>query len=141
LRSSIRLKKLHLEFSATPHSITIHGDPWRLQQVFRNLLGNAIKFTPDGGTLRISTTVAGLYGQVAISDTGCGIARSALSEIFKPFAQIREPRIGNDGLGLGLSIAHRLIELHDGTLEGQSEGRGLGATFIARLPLAETSSA
>jgi PAS domain S-box-containing protein len=139
MRPLAGLKKLHLELSATPHSIVIHGDPWRLQQVFRNLLGNAIKFTPEGGTIRVTTAVAGLHAKVAISDTGCGIGPRDLGEIFKPFSQIGEPRKGNDGLGLGLSIAHRLVELHDGTLEAQSEGRDLGSTFTASLPLAEAS--
>jgi PAS domain S-box-containing protein len=137
IRPLAELKKLHLQLSADPFDVTIHGDRWRLQQVFRNLLGNAIKFTCESGTVRVATTVVGAHAQVSVSDTGRGIAAGDLNKIFAPFAQLSEPRSSNDGLGLGLSIAHGIIELHGGTLEAHSEGVGRGSTLVVRLPIAQ----
>jgi PAS domain S-box-containing protein len=136
VRPLAEIKKIRLELSAHPHSIVTHGDAWRLQQVFRNLLGNALKFTSEHGVVRVSSTTVGDRAEVSISDTGRGIERGDLKKIFTPFAQLREPSTGNDGLGLGLSIAHGLVELHGGTLEARSDGPGRGSTFVVRLPLA-----
>jgi signal transduction histidine kinase len=116
----------------------VWGDPVRLEQVFTNLLQNAIKFTPPGGTVVIAYVVSHETLQVTVTDTGVGIAADALARILDPFAQSdagREARHG--GLGLGLTIAKEIVELHGGSLTAWSAGQGNGSTFCVHLPLAE----
>ncbi|MEP7218379.1 MAG: PAS domain S-box protein [Bacteroidota bacterium] len=116
-----------------------HGvvaDPVRLQQIFWNLLRNAIKFTPEGG--RISVTTGETEGRlcVEIRDTGIGIEPDVLPRIFNPFEQ-GERTITRQfgGLGLGLAISRMLVDMHGGTLRAESPGRNLGTTFILEFPL------
>jgi PAS domain S-box-containing protein len=136
LRPLAELKHIQLEFSAHPHKIDVRGDALRLHQVFRNLIGNAIKFTPEQGAIRTSISIVDRHAEVAITDTGCGIAKDALASIFTPFGSGMRRRASNGGgLGLGLSIAKRLVELHDGIISAQSPGMDRGATFRVRLPL------
>ena len=111
----------------------------RLQQVFTNLVKNAIKFTPPGGTVAIETRDAGEGSvSVSVSDNGLGIEPHALPRIFDAFEQG-----GTDitrlfgGLGLGLSISKALVDLHGGTIHVHSDGRGKGAVFTVVLPVAE----
>ncbi|MEO6789066.1 MAG: ATP-binding protein, partial [Chthoniobacteraceae bacterium] len=110
-------------------------DPARLQQVFWNLIKNALKFTPTGGTITVNThndadgTIA-----ISIEDTGIGIGAEALPHIFKAFEQgdiAGQHRYG--GLGLGLAISHAIVEVHGGTISAESEGVGRGATFAVSL--------
>jgi signal transduction histidine kinase len=110
------------------------GDPLRLRQVFRSLLCNAIKFTPEEGHVRIAIAVDAAHAEVVITDTGRGIEPEALANLFEPFAHARNAAARKDGLGLGLSIAQRLIELHGGSIEAQSAGVNRGASFRVRLP-------
>jgi signal transduction histidine kinase len=113
------------------------GDGTRLQQVVWNLLTNAIKFTPSGGRVTISLQEQEGYAALSVSDTGEGIAAEFLPHVFEMFRQA-EPantrRYG--GLGIGLSIVRRLVELHGGTIAAESAGPGCGATFRVLLPLA-----
>jgi len=111
-------------------------DPERLQQIVTNLLSNAIRFTPPGG--RIDITCARLAEKIdlRVSDTGRGIPAEALPHIFEQYWQGRRPADDDSGLGLGLSISRRLVELHGGEIEAVSEGEGLGATFVIQFPLA-----
>ncbi|MEO5930929.1 MAG: PAS domain S-box protein [Candidatus Kapaibacterium sp.] len=118
-----------------------HGvvaDPVRLQQIFWNLLRNAIKFTPEGG--RISVTTGETEGRlcVEIRDTGIGIEPDVLPRIFNPFEQ-GERTITRQfgGLGLGLAISRMLVDMHGGTLRAESPGRNLGTTFILEFPLTD----
>lgn len=130
-------KQLIVEQRLAPASARVDADPVRLQQIFWNLLRNAIKFTPAGGTVRIETTIAGSAVSVAICDTGIGIDPGQLSRIFTAFEQGDEDvaaRFG--GLGLGLAICDALVQAHQGTITAESPGRGLGATFTVCLPLA-----
>ncbi len=119
------------------HAISHHvmGDKVRLKQVFWNLINNSFKFTPEGGSIRIRSFNPE-PGSVAIEvkDTGIGIAAEVISLLFKPFRQegTETTRIFG-GLGLGLTIAKEIIELHHGTLTAVSEGRGRGATFTITL--------
>jgi CheY-like chemotaxis protein/anti-sigma regulatory factor (Ser/Thr protein kinase) len=111
------------------------GDPERLQQVFWNLFSNAIKFTPKNGRVRVSVESVGSTVEVVVADTGLGIDPEFLPRIFDRFTQddsssTRHAR----GLGLGLSIARQLVELHGGSIEAQSPGVGHGSTFTARFP-------
>jgi PAS domain S-box-containing protein len=121
-----------------PDASPITGDPERLQQIFWNLLSNAVKFTGRGGRVDIRLGRAGGHAEIAITDTGIGIARDFLPHIFERFRQAdasfsRE----RGGLGLGLSISRQLAEMHGGTLQASSEGLGHGSTFRLRLPLVE----
>jgi signal transduction histidine kinase/ActR/RegA family two-component response regulator len=117
--------------------VWLDADPTRLSQVFSNLLNNAAKYTEPGG--RIDFSAALEEGQVVIrvTDSGIGIRADMLSEIFEMFTQADYSleRI-NAGLGVGLTLARKLIELHGGTIQAQSAGQGLGSTFIVRLPQA-----
>lgn len=112
------------------------GDSQRLLQVFRNLLANSLKFTPPGGRVKIVTAVANAELAVRISDTGTGIAADFLPHVFERFRQADGSTTRSQGgLGLGLAIVRRLVELHGGTVTAASEGIGKGATFEVRLPL------
>ncbi|UQA56287.1 PAS domain S-box protein [Polyangium aurulentum] len=116
---------------------SILGDAARLQQVIWNLLNNAIKFTPKGGRVQIQVERAGASVEIAVKDTGQGIAPEFLPHVFEPFRQADGSTTRmHGGLGLGLAIVKSLVELHGGTIRALSEGAGKGATFIVRLPLA-----
>jgi signal transduction histidine kinase/ActR/RegA family two-component response regulator len=108
------------------------GDPERLQQVAWNLLSNAIKFTPAGGSVRATMAQAGDSVSVTIADTGDGIDAECLPRVFERFQQVGGKR--REGLGLGLAIVKELVELHGGTIQARSEGKGRGAEFIVLLP-------
>ncbi len=142
LRPSAEAKGLNVELvmkQAVPAQV--RADSTRLQQVLSNLMNNAIKFTPAGGLVTVTTDVtAGATVEVSITDTGKGIDPEFLPFLFDRFSQAdgsaaRE----HGGLGLGLSIVHRLVELHGGTVAGRSEGAGRGATFVVSLPSADAS--
>jgi signal transduction histidine kinase/CheY-like chemotaxis protein len=128
-------RSIRLQFIQDPAGSWVLGDPDRLQQVFWNLLFNAIKFTPKNGRVRISVQSIGSNVEVVVSDTGLGIDAEFLPRIFERFTQgdsssTRAAR----GLGLGLSIARQLAELHGGTIRAESEGLGHGSTFTAVFP-------
>ena len=114
------------------------GDPARLQQVVSNLVSNAIKFTPSGGKVHVTLACRGTYTEIAVTDTGEGIAPAFLPHVFDRFRQ-QDGSIArrHGGLGLGLAIARDLIALHGGTIEAASGGEGQGATFTVRLPIRE----
>src|ERR1700682_5450984 len=135
-QSEIEQKKLalHLDLAAT--KVDLLADPARLQQIFWNLIKNAVKFTPEGGRLTISTSnEADGELRMSITDTGLGIDRDALPKIFDAFEQAEQTRLG--GLGLGLAISKALIEMHDGRIVAESGGRDQGSTFSVFFPVAE----
>jgi signal transduction histidine kinase len=112
------------------------GDESRLQQVFWNLLTNAIKFTPRGGTITAKLQDIGGHAQVTIADTGIGIKPELLPYVFDRFRQADGSTTRrHGGLGLGLSIVRHLVELHGGTASVTSPGEGKGSTFQVTLPL------
>ena len=113
------------------------GDHARLQQVVWNLLSNAMKFTPEGGGVRITLDVTESRVELVVSDTGAGIAPEFLPHVFERFRQgdARVTRV-HGGLGLGLAIVRHLTEMHGGSVAAVSAGEGKGATFIVRLPTA-----
>ncbi|MCX5963759.1 MAG: ATP-binding protein [Cyanobacteria bacterium] len=117
-------------------SLTVLGDAERLQQVLSNLLSNAIKFTPAGGRVDITLSQVDDQAQIQISDTGKGIAAELLPYIFERFYQV-DSSISktSQGLGLGLAIVQQLVELHGGTVQAESPGKGQGTTLTVRLPL------
>jgi CheY-like chemotaxis protein/anti-sigma regulatory factor (Ser/Thr protein kinase) len=115
--------------------VTLRGDPVRLAQIFGNLLTNAAKFTPAGGTIDVLVDRGQGRVRVAIRDNGRGIARDQLSRIFEPFVQVdRACDALRGGLGLGLAIVSDLVERHGGTISVHSDGSGQGSTFTVELP-------
>lgn len=114
----------------------VRGDPARLQQVFWNLLNNAIKFTPRGGKVLVALERVNSHVEVTIGDTGVGIASEFLPFVFERFRQADASSTrAHGGLGLGLSIVKELVELHGGRVRAASEGAGLGASFSVHLPV------
>lgn len=116
-------------------ALPFHGDPERLLQIVGNLLSNAIKFTPSGGRVTVMSEVTPTSVELSIRDTGSGIAPHMVPVIFDAFRKADASSTRrNSGLGLGLTIARRLVELHGGTLTAQSDGEGCGALFRVNLP-------
>ncbi len=126
-----------------PEPVYVNADPVRLAQVFSNLLSNACKFTEPGGRIQLTAGQHGSNAVVSVRDTGAGIGSDELEAIFEMFSQVDKTlERSQGGLGLGLSLAKRLAELHGGTIEAHSEGHGLGSEFTVRLPiLADTPEA
>jgi CheY-like chemotaxis protein/two-component sensor histidine kinase len=115
--------------------IHLHADAARLVQVFANLLTNSCKYTSPGGRITVDASKVGNYVVVAIEDTGVGIQHDKLESIFEPFVQIdRDAGHSNGGLGIGLTLVKRLVEMHGGSVEASSQGRDLGSRFVVRLP-------
>jgi signal transduction histidine kinase/ActR/RegA family two-component response regulator len=127
-----------LRIDLPPEPVLLDGDPVRLSQVLSNLLNNAAKYTPDGGHIQLRAVRDGNHVEISVSDTGIGILPEMLPKVFKMFSQM-EPAWdrSHGGLGIGLSLVKRLIELHGGTIEARSEGLGKGSEFVVRLPVAE----
>ena len=135
-QSDIDHKHLGLDLQLKAARVHLKADPARLQQVFWNLIKNAVKFTPEGGRLTIQTSNDDDHQLcVEVSDTGCGIDAQSLPRIFKAFEQGERARFG--GLGLGLAISKALVETHHGTITASSAGCDQGATFTAHFPLSE----
>ncbi len=119
-----------------PLACEVEGDPARLQQVVWNLVGNAIKFTPKSGHVRVVVQRSGSYAEVVVRDDGPGIAAEFLPHLFERFRQADASRTRrHGGLGLGLALVKHLVEMHGGTVGVESEGEGKGATFVVRLPI------
>jgi CheY-like chemotaxis protein len=120
-----------------PRVEAIPGDPDRLEQVVWNLLSNAVKFTPSAGMVQVRLSQRGSYVELAVEDTGQGIAPEFLPHVFERFRQADggTNRV-HGGLGLGLAIVKHLVELHGGGIQALSEGLERGSTFVIRLPVA-----
>ena len=129
---------IHLDDEAIP----VFGDPARLQQVQANLLSNASKYSPNGSEVRLEVRREGDQALIRVSDAGRGIEPEVLPRIFELFVQgkqsIERPE---GGLGIGLTLARSLVELHHGTVEAQSPGLGAGSVFTVRVPLASAAAA
>jgi PAS domain S-box-containing protein len=120
--------------------LLVEGDFARLSQVFANLLSNSTKYTDRGGKIRVQLERQGDEAVVCVSDTGIGIPREALDQVFDMFSQVKshQPR-AQGGLGIGLALVRSLVEMHGGKVEASSEGPGRGSTFTVRLPLMQTN--
>lgn len=112
-------------------SVTIEADPVRMHQIVSGLIDNAFKYTEDDGSIWVRVEIEGGFVVIAVGDTGIGIADDMLEEVFEMFRQVDSSR---GGLGLGLTLAKRLTELHGGTLLATSPGLGKGSEFVLRLP-------
>jgi PAS domain S-box-containing protein len=125
-----------IDVSLPKEPIYLTGDPVRLVQIFSNLLSNSCKYTPTGGQIQLNAERQGSDVVIAVRDTGMGIPPDQLSSIFEMFTQVGLPaEKAQGGLGIGLALSKRLVELHDGTIEALSEGPGKGSQFVVRLPI------
>ncbi len=136
-RIAAQTKGVFVERHLDREAARVMGDASRLQQVVWNLVSNAVKFTPKDGRVKVTLTRADRTIELSVSDTGEGIPKEFLPFVFEPFRQAdNSPMRTHGGLGLGLSIARQLVELHGGNIEAESDGPGLGARFVVRLPVA-----
>ncbi|MEW6758237.1 MAG: PAS domain-containing sensor histidine kinase [Acidobacteriota bacterium] len=124
-----------VETRQAPGDLRVHGVPLRLQQVFVNLIQNALHFSAEGATVRVTTSSEGGQAVVSVEDSGPGIASEILPRLFEPFSSGRK-----GGTGLGLAIAKRTVEAHGGVLSARNNHAGPGATFTVRLPLERESA-
>ena len=132
----IRKQAIRLEFTDSPQPLFVRGDAGRLQQVFRNIISNAVKFTPDAGSIRIAIGEVAGAAQITVADSGVGITPEFLPFVFDIFRQQEQGlRRKYDGLGIGLSLVKQLTELHQGTVAISSAGIGTGTEVTIRLPL------
>ena len=140
-RPIISARKHALSIDLPNEEVWIDGDQARLGQVIANLLNNAAKFTPSGGRIWLRMERQGNDAVISIADTGMGIAADVLPHVFDMFTQapvaIHTPR---DGLGVGLTLVRRLVELHRGSVTANSKGLGHGSEFVVRLPLAQSAT-
>ncbi len=136
LRHSADAKGIRLREVLDPLAGPVRGDPGRLQQCFWNLISNAVKFTPKGGTVQVSLERVNSHLEVCVIDNGEGIKAEFLPHVFERFRQAdASTSRRHAGLGLGLSIVKNLVELHGGTIRAKSAGEGHGATFCIELPV------
>jgi signal transduction histidine kinase len=129
---------VHLE---TDESVWVEADPTRLVQIVANLVHNAAKYTPFAGKIRVSIQQRDDQAVVSVMDTGVGIPADKLAHIFELFTQLESSARGSDGgLGIGLSLAKQLVDLHGGEIRAESEGPGCGSTFTVVLPAIEAAT-
>jgi signal transduction histidine kinase len=130
-------KEIEIVLSVDPGVGAISGDPDRLRQIVWNLLTNSLKFTSKGGRIDVTLTEAGPDAVIRVKDNGSGISPEVLPHIFERFRQgSSSPARKHGGLGIGLALVRHLVEMHGGTVVGESDGDGQGATFTVRVPLA-----
>lgn len=141
-RPAAEAKEIDLSVEWEGDSFEVLGDPARLQQAVGNLIGNGIKFTPEGGKVFVRVGREGSEAFIEVTDTGRGIAPELLEHLFERFRQGEGQTIERQsGLGLGLSITRHLIELHAGSVVASSAGEGQGATITIRMPLHDSDGA
>ena len=117
-------------------SLLLDADPVRLAQVVGNLLTNAAKYTDPGGHVTLTVEALGTQAVIRVRDTGIGIAPDMVPKVFDLFVQVETAADRTQGgLGIGLTLVKRLVELHGGTVEARSDGSGRGSEFVVRLPL------
>ena len=139
VRASATARNIDLSMTLWPSSLTVMGEPVRLQQIAWNLVSNAIKFTDPGGKVNITTQRDGSQALLTVVDTGVGIEPEFLPHVFDRFRQADgSTSRRHGGLGLGLAIADALAKMHSGCLAAESDGVGQGATFSMRMELAQT---
>ena len=133
IASRAEARRIEVAVEGGPH--WIHGDPVRIEQIVANVLSNAIKYTGDGGVIRVTLDSKDGDTVLAVTDNGLGIAPDLLPQIFEPFVQgERTLDRSQGGLGVGLTLVRRLVELHSGSVQAFSAGPGCGSTFTIRLP-------
>ncbi|HEX7038012.1 MAG TPA: PAS domain S-box protein [Pseudomonadales bacterium] len=140
-RAQLEEKALDLNLDLPPHPVTLQGDPVRLAQIVSNLLSNAVRYTPSRGRIAVTVEEQGPDILLRVSDTGAGIPPDQLHAIFEMFTQIKDHHNVQGGLGVGLTLVKRLVELHGGTVEAFSAGPGEGSEFLVRLPAGTATEA
>src|SRR6185312_12322629 len=135
-RQSAETARHQVTFAASGDApVYVSGDRIRLTQIFSNILHNAVKYTPPGGKIDVALRTEDRRAAISVQDNGMGIPAEMLEHIFEPFAQLdRSYERADGGLGIGLTLAKRLIELHQGRIEASSAGRGKGTEFLIHLP-------
>jgi len=134
-RPLIDSSRHELRVNLPPDPIYVDADPNRLAQVFENLLNNSAKYTPPGGTISVTAERRGDEAVVTVRDTGSGIPADKLERIFEMFLQLDpSPERAQGGLGIGLTLVKRIVQMHGGAVEARSEGEGRGTEFLVRLP-------
>src|SRR5918993_4790950 len=142
VRPLLDAKRQKLAVNLPTITVELDADPTRLSQILSNILNNAVKYTEPGGSIRVSARL--VYGvvEIRVSDTGIGISAEALPAVFEMFTQFdASPERMHGGLGVGLALAKRLVQLHGGTIVARSDGVGHGSEFTVRLPVATTPAA
>jgi signal transduction histidine kinase len=135
IRTAAQAKSIQVAKVLRLDTPAVRGDAGRLQQVIVKLLSNAVKFTPVQGRIEVNLRGTPNQVEIAVADNGAGIPADVLPLVFEHYRRSPAvPKRRDEGLGLGLAIARHLVELHGGTIEAQSAGEGLGATFAVRLP-------
>lgn len=133
-------KEVELKVVAPEEVLFVDADPLRIEQVVWNLLNNAVKFTPPGGTVTVRLSSEANQGVLSVEDTGEGIDEAFIPHVFEMFRQADATnRRRHGGLGIGLALVQQLVQLHDGTVAVSSEGQGQGAQFTIKLPLSRES--
>lgn len=136
-RPAMDVRHQHLQVGLPSHALPMRGDPLRLAQVVSNLLDNASKYTPDGGTIAVSAVEVDRNIVMTVSDNGIGITPDVLPRIFESFVQgVHATRFNGTGLGIGLALVRELVEGHGGSVVASSAGTGLGSQFVVTIPLA-----
>jgi signal transduction histidine kinase len=135
-RHQIEAHQHRLSLHVPEEGVYVHGDAVRLQQIIVNLLTNAVKYTPMGGTIDVRVTRTRADAVLVVRDDGMGISAELLPKIFEMYSRANLPGQGqDDGLGIGLALVKGLVDLHHGTIEARSAGEGCGSEFIVTLPL------
>jgi signal transduction histidine kinase len=134
-RAALEAKSQRLIVEMPDGPLEVEGDEARMVQIIRNLMSNAVKFTPEGGSIELAIEASEDEVRIHIRDSGCGISSADLARLFEPFALAATGANNNGGLGLGLAITKRLVDLHNGSITAHSEGPGQGAEFCVALPL------
>jgi len=140
LAPAAEVKRIRLSMENECDSCPVNADPVRMQQVIWNVVSNAIKFTPEGGSVTVRVGRHEPNARIEVQDTGRGISPDVVPELFQRFRQADASSDRKAGIGLGLAISKYLVEQHGGTINAASEGIGKGATFTIELPLSAASS-
>jgi signal transduction histidine kinase len=136
IRPASQAKQIRMERTFDGDAVVVTGDPARIRQIIWNLVANAVKFTNPGGRVAVTLGRVESFAHVAVTDSGKGIEPAFMPYLFDPFRQeVVATARARGGLGLGLAITRRLVELHGGTIEAKSDGPGCGSTFTVTLPL------
>jgi PAS domain S-box-containing protein len=131
---AINAAGVQLTIDLNDEKLLVEVDPVRLAQVFVNLLNNAAKYTPHGGRVRLASRREGAFAAISVRDTGIGIPPDMLGRVFELFTRIESNR-AHGGLGIGLALVKSLVQMHGGTVDAKSDGRGKGSEFVVRVPL------
>jgi signal transduction histidine kinase len=135
MRTKATEARVELRALFPPKALMVQGNALRLQQIAWNLIDNAIKFTPPGGSISISILHDAADVELLVCDSGVGLSEQDKEKIFEPFTQAAESDAQKGGLGLGLALVRNLTQMHNGTVRAESTGLGQGCRFIVKLPL------